>query len=303
MIEQTASWLGGQLLWEAIKESPSWKRHFLANRRVVENWPERLNAEFDGRFRILCDDIEPPTIHAGGRIELQTRKLKNSAAKIKDQLLENGKPDDPHAIVSENHIYNRSNLSVSVGIMNFSEIMALRAEGQKPNILSTCSVIVCSETQEILIHHRSHDSATFPNALHVIGGSIIPPGYNTTDPDRASTLSSMQREIFEETQITVDVDDIPNIIFSEEIETGFIQVNFLGLRATKKSLARLSSNWEGDVKRVHFDNLPEILADGFWVPSGKAQILAWLALGAANGGRRPKFNGLSSEELFNKHVQ
>ena len=66
---------------------------------------------------------------------------------------------------------------------------------------------------------------------------------------------------------------------------------------------RMVSNWEGKPLCVPYDELPRFLDQPSWVPSGKAHVMAWLAIGAPNGGRAPKFAGLSANQLFDLLVK
>jgi len=63
-------------------------------------------------------------------------------------------------------------------------------------------------------------------------------------------------------------------------------------------LARARTNWEGHVEEVLFKDLSQTLRDPSWVPSGKAHVLAWLALGAP-GWYRGVFGTRSAQRLFN----
>ena len=140
---------------------------------------------------------------------------------------------------------------------------------------------------------------------------ILPPGKRpawaiiltgTTDADRGGVLSTVQREVHEESQISLSIDAPPHLMISKELTTGFIQLGFLGFNISSHTMDRLSGNWEGSPERVPFRHLPEVLSRQSWVPSGKAHILAWLALGAPNSGVRPRFGGQSPRQVFETFV-
>jgi hypothetical protein len=89
------------------------------------------------------------------------------------------------------------------------------------------------------------------------------------------------------------------MIAAKELSTGFVQLVFLGFAAKASALKQLDGNWEGNPLLFPFDSVPGLLLKSEdWVPSGKAHLLAWLALGAPNAGPSPKFGKLTPGELF-----
>ena len=106
----------------------------------------------------------------------------------------------------------------------------------------------------------------------------------------------------EEIQMALPGDQFPPILVAKELATGFIQVVFLGFGVGPRTLDRIQANWEGEPLRIPFAQLPMLLQQQNWVPTGKAHILAWLALGAPNAGPKPEFGGLSPAQLFDAIV-
>jgi hypothetical protein len=105
--------------------------------------------------------------------------------------------------------------------------------------------------------------------------------------------------VFEESEIIVRRYSEP-ICVSREVDTGFIQYTYLGVRITKDQLERCEQNPEGHISRVPFDELSmKLKRDREWVPSGRALVLMWLSLGAPGAGFMPKFSGQTPSELFN----
>ena len=108
----------------------------------------------------------------------------------------------------------------------------------------------------------------------------------------------MIREVFEESGVIVRRYDEP-ICVAEEIDTGFIQYVYLGVRVTAAQFEQLSQNSEGDLVKVGFDELKPLLSDGSrWVPTGRAQVLMWLGMGAPGAGWNAKFQGQTPQEVF-----
>ena len=167
--------------------------------------------------------------------------------------------------------------------------------------ISASAVIVCREEQVILLHERGKTVETFAEHIHTLGGAYIPPGAGV-DPDRLSLRSAGMREVREESQVALSGDMFPPMMMAKELHTGFIQLVFLGFGVRPAALAQLEGNWEGTPLRIPFAELPAALQAPNWVPTGKAHILAWLALGAPNAGRKPRFANLSPSQLFDTIV-
>ena len=84
---------------------------------------------------------------------------------------------------------------------------------------------------------------THPNCLHTFWGAYIPGG--GVEPDRKGLGETGEREIFEETQFSVDIDQSLPILLSHEVTTGFIQLVFLGVNVQAEALEKAQGNWEG----------------------------------------------------------
>lgn len=194
---------------------------------------------------------------------------------------------------------------------DFAEVLALREQAKidktsPPQVLSAGAVVICPSARCILLHRRSKDSATYPNALHILGGAFKPPiQYKSIDNpgDRMSLEFTMVREVFEESGLIVRRYQEP-ICVMQELDTGFIQYVHLGVRVTKEQFTQLSQNCEGDLIRLPYDELlRELMNEQDWVPTGRAQILMWLGLGAPGAGWYAKFNHLSAKEVFDSLVK
>ncbi len=190
---------------------------------------------------------------------------------------------------------------------DFATVLALRDRAKEkvgisfPNVLSAGAVVVCPSARCLLLHKRSLSSATYPGALHVLGGAYKPPIQfkNIDNPgDRMSLEFTMVREVFEESGLIVRRYREP-ICVMHEMDTGFIQYVHLGVRVTSEQFAMLAQNSEGDLLRLSFDSLSkELRNEQDWVPTGRAQILMWLGLGAPGAGWHAKFNGKTAKEVF-----
>lgn len=189
---------------------------------------------------------------------------------------------------------------------DFADVLALREQSAilrkpPPAVISAGAVVICPEARSLIVHRRSSTSATYPNALHIMGGAYKPPvQYKNIDSpgDRSSLEFTMIREVFEESGLIIRRYDEP-ICVAKEIDTGFIQYVYLGVRITASQFGQLSQNSEGDLVKVSFDELRKALGDTHqWAPTGRAQILMWLGLGAPGAGWNAKFDGHTAQEIF-----
>ena len=269
---------------------------YLLPKQDLEKLRLQINDFFKEEVAIYCFNQHEPSIHIQGRYSL-TEKQMALATVHKIKIAQMHRPNDPHAILVNDPIWKADPVNLDVSTLDFSEVCALREEGIKPQILSAGAILLCKEREELILHHRK-DVTTYPHALHIIGGAYIPDGTGGCDPDRAGLFSTMSRECFEETQINIPIRDIQAMVMAKELSTGFIQLVALGISVHPDEIDRVKGNWEGTIERVPFKDLPALLQDPNWVPSGKAHVLAWLGLGAPNTKRGQKFGGLPAKSLF-----
>jgi 8-oxo-dGTP pyrophosphatase MutT (NUDIX family) len=160
----------------------------------------------------------------------------------------------------------------------FSEVMALRSKGEKPAFLAASAIPVDYNRRKLVLHRRGEDVKTYPGALHTVGGAFVP-------SDDATLFETLHREALEEACVSIDDfatgpdGDIEcRLIFSEELSTGSVQVCYLhhsfqrAVGAGVPPMDRL----EGQPVFLSFDELPGLLAEPGWVPSGRMHLLAWL---------------------------
>ncbi len=85
-----------------------------------------------------------------------------------------------------------------------------------------------------------------------------------------------------------------------ERDIGFLELVLLGMEVSKQALLDWKKNWEGVLVKIASSDLESRLTGmESWVPSGRAHILAWLALGAPMCEHRfARFKGRSGPELF-----
>ncbi|MEK6735937.1 MAG: hypothetical protein AABY47_05165 [Pseudomonadota bacterium] len=205
--------------------------------------------------------------------------------------------DDPHAVLIQPSL-SASPVIFRYRRLPFSQVIALRNRGEKPNLLTANLIATDLEKQLIILHHRSPKSHLYPDMLSIPGGGFCPPdGLGRSGEMHITGTAS--REFNEETRLTAHIRNDTAIVLTEEPETGAVQFNFLG--ATTQIPDNRNSGWEGDVMVIHFNALYETLVTRKWAPLGKSCVLAWLALGAP-GTENAIFDGLTADALYRKYI-
>ena len=272
---------------------------FLA--QASENWIARLNAAFSGEVQIYCQTSKEPVLHIEGEYQL-TDLQKEDATKQREVLRHEGRPNDMHAILVEEPTWQATPVHMRVQTIDYAGIIALRNEGRRPQVLSSGALILSRELGQILLHRRGTNVAWYSSHLHIFGGGYMPPSNQGRD-DGKSLRATAEREVLEETKLSLPPEAAPPMILAKEITTGFIQLVYLGFDVPATAVSRVNGNWEGYMEAVPYEALPGLLQQPGWVPSGKAHVLAWLALGAPGCGERPPFGGLAPDQLFNVCVE
>jgi len=303
-IDATDNWVTKVLIEEALRiiVRPAGQRILKIIKRKWKpetHWESRINKKYEGYFKVFNSISEEPNIEIDGKYPL-TKSQKSAATAIRRKLRTDGRPNDQHAILTDLPNWGDSPLTLHVKTLDFADLKALRNEGHRPMVLSSCVVLLCRKSKELIVQRRSVHVDTYKNALHTFGGAFIPP--SGVDPDRKKLSKTVKREVNEEIQISIDWKNPPPMIMSQEVKTGFIQLVVLGVNIDEESLIKYNNNWEGDLVKIKYSQLEGILHDQSWVHSGIGHILSWLAYGAPNAGLMAKFGDLSARELFNKIV-
>lgn len=245
-----------------------------------------------------------PAVRIDGDVSLDEETRNLACAKRKQFSL-----NEMHALAIQ-WDGSREALAIGAETCDFAALEAMREIARKrntplPQPISADALLVCASERKLILHHRNPESATYPSVRHILGGAFKPPQcvppFNIPG-DRDSLEFTMIREVFEEAGIIVRPYAEP-ICVAKEVNTGFIQYIYLGIRVTKSEFARLRENPEGDLDLLSFDNLPKKLhLAQEWCDSGRAHVLLWLSLGAPGAGLFPKFNGLTPRALFDQVV-
>ena len=286
------AWVGGKLLLVG---------HFVRNivrpTKPALHWRERLNAKFAPDLRVHRDLDNEPELQIESPLLLTADQAK-LAANWREKLNIN----DPVAVFIGEANWADDPVALHAKATDYASICALDEVGQRPTILSANALLYCHETGEIILHRRSEVSRDYPGCLHTFGGAYIPPSECSRDYDHFSLARTARRETLEECGISFDISPLPKLLLGQEMNIGFLHLALLGVNISKASLETAIANHEGKISRVKAADLQRRLQNDNWVPAGKAQVLAWLALGAPVGRHRVRFGKTSGQYIFNELV-
>lgn len=240
-----------------------------------------------------------PVLEPEGFINLPSSQRQAAEERMKRPF-----DNDAHAVLSAEPNWNDEPIVLKFSATDYIGICALSGAGKLPvSTISVSVVVLCPELRELYLHRRDASSRTYPNHLHTYGGAYMPPGITKRDDD-FDLITTAQREVHEELNLTFRRSTEISMMLSKELETGFVQLALLGVDVSAQDVAGSRHNWEGKKVVVSFDDLPErlILTKEEWVPTGKVHVLAWLGLGAPNAGRSPRFGRYSALELFDAAI-
>ena len=286
------AWVIDKVVQIAPKVLKYWRREPPAT-----SWIPRLNAYLGGAVEIrTLVDVEP-TLVTDGRIEL-TPDVETRARDFRHRLRVN----DPVAVLSAEPLWTDKPIVVHMRIGDYASVCALDHDGGRPTLISANALLVCADTKELVLHRRSEQSRDHPHALHTFGGAYMPPGVDGRDFDHDSLIKTARRETAEESGIGIDITKIPAMLVGSEPAIRFMHLALLGMQVSKEALDLACKNDEGAPTRVRCDELFQRLTSDSWVPAGKAQVLAWLALGAPTPSGLMRFAECSGQQLFNRIV-
>lgn len=270
--------------------------------RPTPRWDVRLNRAYAGRAEVIRRVQAEPEIevlNAASPLDAE----QNQYAEVQRQLLASeGKPNDLHGLMSGIPDWDCDRIRLRVIPVDYASVLSLRKHGERPAVLSASAVILCPETRQILLHRRSPESATYPEALHTIGGAYQPSTGIRASTDHRSLLATLEREVLEESGLRISVSDAPTMVLAREIDTGFVQLVVLGATVRREQIQHLEDSWEGDVTLFGVDQVPDLVLHQL-TPSGALHVMAWLAFGAPGLGINRRIAGASPRRLFANLLQ
>lgn len=235
---------------------------------------------------------------------LQLDKQQKARSKQYKDVLDNKKrPNDPCAVLTHDPIWTDDPLFLNYYSAFYSEILALREQNIRLITISSNVLVYCEEARCLLIHRRSEESAYFASTLHTFGGAYMPPGVGKRH-DYNGLIECAERELSEETGLSVTIPNTIPVLLLEEPSISFIEMTYLGVNISNEQLERSRPSWEGGVVKISFDELKDKICDfDEWTPSGLLHILFWLALDTPNSKERLKFAGEDAAALLKEVVK
>lgn len=190
---------------------------------------------------------------------------------------------------------------------SFSEVLALRARGELPGFIASSAIPVDYTRRKLVFHRRGPNVKTYPHAIHTVGGAYVP-------GEDWSLFDTLAREALEEAGIEIRREPatpgdspVDSLLFGEELSTGSVQIVYLH-RPFQVKLGRgqtATARGEGAPLFLTFDELPRLLRERRWVPSGRLHTLVWLSQLATEPAFRDAgihFAGKSAGEILESCV-
>jgi hypothetical protein len=270
---------------------------------VEEKWPEiakAINLHFDTKVTLVKILRSEPILEIVGDLEVdnEVRSLSKKIASAREQNSKN-------AVLAEKGDLDIQPPKWRVRITPHSTILALRQKDRLPPVLSGNTLLCCSSRREVYLHYRSEKVDTKKGVLHIFGGSYE---HSQFKNDEASLRRTAEREVREESGVSVVIPaDCIRIVATED-DTGFVQLNFCGVDVPAGSVDVADSTnsksfrAEGSVLACPFHKVGETLVESLWAESGKAVVLAWLALGAPTT-RKPGFSSRLAKKMYREAME
>lgn len=280
------------------------RNQFFKNLTVA--WQSPRVANWQATIERAIGDVKIyGVVHEEPRIELEgPYPLSNEQIAARDALRTTTEINDPHAMLIQEPQLLDHPVQLRAQTLDYAALEILRKENKHQHIVSASAVIVCPKAKTLIFHDRSPRSRTFPSCIHTVGGAFQPAGVRAGHFD-ANLRSAAEREVREEINAVITCSNSPPMLLAEELSERFFQIVFLGANISVNQLRSMKENWEGaGIVKVAFDDLRGFLVapPKPWVPTGKAHVLAWLALGAPGAGWRPRFRKLSPRTLFDEII-
>jgi hypothetical protein len=238
---------------------------------------------------------EPPILVTLGQFSLTRQEKVLLKAKRRD-----GGHNDPVAILDSFPIVTDERLTFYIRDTEYFAVEIIKqTRGRRPTMVAGDALVVCPEAKQVLLHRRGPGARAYKRRLNTFGGSYSP--YF----DHQDLLDTARRETHEEARLCFGTNQQPPLILSHQPDIGYLTVAMLGLEVTKVESEQAKGMTEGAIERVSFSSLGERLSGKeIWEPSGKAQVLSWLALGAPVHSRKSlRFGDLTGQGLFDLLVR
>ena len=284
----------------------------------------KIKKLFAADMRIFRFLRRKPQLIDEGELRLSPELSELAGAEL-ERIMERGDPNYPHAILRQDIEWDADEAILHFQTVSFAGLTALRKQQTPNGPISACAVVFCDETRQVFLHQRSKRSKTYgqeesskgeaaPSFLHTFGGAFLPHSYKDYKgrheielSDGGNLLRTAWRKIQREMGVMPPIDNSAPMLLSQESSTGFIQLA-VPIKLPPDEVNDMKSSWEGEIVPVLYEDLEKSLPldthsvspERQWVPTGKAQVLSWLALGAPGCAPETRFGDYSATELFDK---
>jgi hypothetical protein len=287
----------------------------LASNREAPAWMRDINDRMEADATIIRCVESPPIIHMTASLAVDG-KTEALARNEREAIHARAVADEPHALLSDEQVnWPDEVIALRCESAPFSVITALRKQKRAvPYILSAGALVCCAERGVVYLHRRSGPPATeyFSLHLHTFGGHFHASASSAVvyDLNLHETAKREVREQLHHNDLMIP-EGIPALLSFEhgrDVPKGYLQYYYLGINLPAAAddvvqyNQRLHPPVEGAIERLAFPGQLEdrlLDEDEAWVPSGKMQVLAWLAMGAPVFGEAPgAFDTAEAKRIF-----
>ncbi len=153
----------------------------------ASHWIPRLNIFIGGGVEVCRTiDCEPILVDCGPMLISQEHTA--LVARRRGELISEKKPSELVGILSEMPHLGDNPVTLQVWSAEYAAVDVLDKLGSRPTMISGDALVVCTETEELILHRRDSKSRDYPGALHTFGGSYSP------HYDRNSLVDTAKRE-------------------------------------------------------------------------------------------------------------
>jgi hypothetical protein len=274
---------------------------------IRETAAAELNSVFAGAAEIKGFPQSEPRLSAASddlAIVLD-EPIRRKARAIRPRLEKAGR-NELHAVMAGDATWRGDPFVWTYQTIDYATISALReANIRFPPIITANVLVCCAEKGLVYLLRRSEDVDTYPNSWHIMGGNYTAEGVHRLH-DREDLAHTASRELSEEMGIHVaipkGIERVATMELSDDGTRDFVQLTYLGLNLEATLAERIRHSEEGGVSAMTLSGLADALltSGDSWVPTGRMQVLLWLALGAPTTGAEASFDRADARRIYER---
>ncbi|HXC76773.1 MAG TPA: NUDIX domain-containing protein [Candidatus Acidoferrum sp.] len=264
-----------------------------------------LNVAFAGAAEVIAfPRSEPRLLIASGGFAFEVDEPVRLRADAMRHDMDVGGRNETHAVMVGDPTWLGDPCIWIYQTVDFATITALRDTGTRfPPIITANVIACCAEKGLVYLLDRSNSVATYPNRWHIVGGNLTARGEERIH-DREDLAHAASRELSEEMGVHVPIPKgIERVVALERSGDGsrdFVQLTYLGLNLDATVADRIKFSDEGSIAAMTLNELADALLNwpDRWVPSGRMQVLLWLAMGAPTFGCVGGFERVEARRIY-----